>query len=538
MSAPRKDAYLAREPRPMRPEKLAAADARMVDPATSLRVDGVSGRPTAYVGTRLMIAKGGQVNEQLGLLREVAETLEWSVDLDLEPAKAEGLKLGVRTVTVGPASVNVDRVPDAWYLLQKARLIKGVHAMSGVGLDHVVSTRSVEPQGWELPHAPDPAGWELPHAPEADGWELPHPDQGSSVSRGLQTYGVPGSGGRQPIAYLGPKPARFTDTEIKGRRPVVAILDTGCFADHFWFDRGDQGRVVTTDLKLDHHEIGHTDEATDPELHGDLVGPFDGSVDRVAGHGTFISGLVHQACPDAEIVSWRGILSDGPLVESDWITTLAQIAELNRRYRQGEHGGYPIDVLSLSMGYYHENEADELLDPILLKILKELGRYGTIVVCSAGNDSTDRPCYPAAFSPWKSGKGPVQPHKDLLPVVSVGARNPNRTDALFTNAGDWVRSYVPAASVMSTMPPFQGGLEPLARTKIDGRLRESIDPDDYRGGFAVWSGTSFAAPTVAGALAAVLSKDLLDEDPDDSVEAAVKRGWKAVEHLTPLNAPQ
>ena len=52
---------------------------------------------------------------------------------------------------------------------------------------------------------------------------------------------------------------------------------------------------------------------------------------------------------------------------------------------------------------------------------------------------------------------------------------------------------------MSTMPPgFQGGLEPVARTKAYQRVRESIDPDNFSAGFALWSGTSFAAPLFAG----------------------------------------
>ena len=150
-------------------------------------------------------------------------------------------------------------------------------------------------------------------------------------------------------------------------------------------------------------------------------------------------------------------------------------------------------------------------------MLDELSRNGVIVVASAGNDATERPSYPAAFAPWKNGKGHVKPRREVLPIVSVGALNPNRTDALFTNGGEWVRCYAPGASVMSTMPPFQGGLQPVARTFVDGRVRESIDPDDYRGavgrahrgGFGLWSGTSFAAPTVAGALAAVMSTDLM-----------------------------
>ena len=34
-----------------------------------------------------------------------------------------------------------------------------------------------------------------------------------------------------------------------------------------------------------------------------------------------------------------------------------------------------------------------------------------------------------------------------------------------------------------------------------------MDPDDYRGGFAVWSGTSFATPVLAAELAAALIKE-------------------------------
>lgn len=309
---------------------------------------------------------------------------------------------------------------------------------------------------------------------------------------------------------------------------MVALLDTGC-APHYWLTG-----VVRTDVKLDGHAIGYTGADSNPELNGDLVGPFDGEIDRVAGHGTFLAGLVHQACPDADILAWRGVPSDGPLVESDWITSLAQIAELARRHRAGEKGGHPIDVLSLSMGYYHENPADDLLDPILLAIIDELSRNGTLVVCSAGNDATDRPSYPAAFAPWNNGGGPRKASKDTLPVVSVGAMNPNRTDALFTNAGPWVRAYAPGASVMSTVPPFVGGREPLARMSVDGRVRESIDLDDFTSGFAVWSGTSFAAPVMAGALAKAMAVELAREKHSESSKTAVRRGWAAVEACTPI----
>ena len=34
-----------------------------------------------------------------------------------------------------------------------------------------------------------------------------------------------------------------------------------------------------------------------------------------------------------------------------------------------------------------------------------------------------------------------------------------------------------------------------------GQVRAALDPDDFTAGFAVWSGTSFAAPVLAGQLA-------------------------------------
>jgi subtilisin family serine protease len=309
-----------------------------------------------------------------------------------------------------------------------------------------------------------------------------------------------------------------------GRRPVVATLDTGC-GKHPWL-----AGVVKAGPGLNGQPIGYVDDSTDPEKWFDQVGPLDGGIDALAGHGTFIAGLIHQACPDADIVAWRVVGSDGPVVESDLVAALADISEVARRFRDGEEGGHPIDVLSLSLGYYHETPEDLLFDPTMYDILRRLGECGVSVVCSAGNDATARPMFPAAFAPWADGKGGVQPETVVVPIMSVGALNPNGTDALFSNAGPWVRAYAPGAAVMSTMPEFQGGLEPAARTEAYGRRRESLDPDDYTSGFALWSGTSFAAPLFAGKVAAKLA-DLIE---DEGREAAVARSWKALEELTDL----
>ena len=272
-----------------------------------------------------------------------------------------------------------------------------------------------------------------------------------------------------------------------------------------------QTKPVKRNVKLDSDgevlDIGYIDDETDPEKWFDQVGALDGGIDALSGHGTFITGLIHQACPDADILVWRVVGSDGPIVESELVKTLERIAEVARKHRDGEKGGYPIDVLNLSMGYYHETPKDKQFDKTMYRILEKLGRCGVAVVCSAGNDATAREMFPAAFGPGPATpRRPCRPSRNAVPVTSVGALNPNGyTDALFSNAGPWVTTYAEGALVMSTMPPgFQGGLEPVARTEAYRRVRESIDPDNFSGGFALWSGTSFAAPLFAGRVAARL----------------------------------
>jgi subtilisin family serine protease len=181
---------------------------------------------------------------------------------------------------------------------------------------------------------------------------------------------------------------------------------------------------------------------------------------------------------------------------------------------------------------------DVLFDPTMYGILRKMGENGVSVVCSAGNDATARPMFPAAFAPWANAEpGTPTPESTVIPIISVGALNPNkRTDALFSNVGPWVRAYARGAAVMSTLPTsFQGGFNPIASSEAYGRRRTSIDPDDYRGGFAVWSGTSFSAPVFAGQIARKLTG--LIDPADDGRQAAVARGWQAVAALTDIEQP-
>ena len=117
--------------------------------------------------------------------------------------------------------------------------------------------------------------------------------------------------------------------------------------------------------------------------------------------------------------------------------------------------------------------------------------------------------------------------------------NPDRSIALFSNAGPWVSCHRPGAAVVSTFPvTFDGSAEPSYRMNLPGEgWRETIDPDDFRSGFGTWSGTSFAAPVLAGELA----QCLLDGrggsiDPPDRA-STVSRAWNAITTQVGVNRP-
>ena len=180
-------------------------------------------------------------------------------------------------------------------------------------------------------------------------------------------------------------------------------------------------------------------------------------------------------------------------------------------------------MLSISAGYYHESPEDTPIDTSIAEVLGDLGRAGVVVVAGAGNDATERPLLPAGLAAVPAGPSQVA-------LVSVGSLNPNgSTVALFSNAGEWVTTYRSGAAIVSTLP-ISGNAGTQSSTAAAGvtpdkRSRTTIDVDDFSGGFGVWSGTSFAAPLLAGQVA----KALADLGTDDiSLPAMLERGQKAV----------
>jgi hypothetical protein len=347
------------------------------------------------------------------------------------------------------------------------------------------------------------------------------------------SYTFSGGDTRTPVTVLLDPPDRGSAGEC-GRRPVVAVLDTGVRA-HPWLDVRPNPHGGGYDTDPNHDGDGFTSvdlgiqqailaEGSKARAAGDRLrqlirNPWDtpvaadplvGELDTDTGHGTFISGIVRQIAPKAKVLALRIMHSDGTVYEGDLICALRQLAA---RIAQAEAGdaGNMVDVVSLSLGYFDETSHDEDFTSGLRHAIEILLGLGVIVVAAAGNFSTSRRFYPAAFATSMPPAG--------LPVISVGALNPNGSKAIFSDGGAWVTAWASGAAVVSTMPAdVNASRAPAIRMREHPanpvppgsslpRYRESLDADDYSGLFGQWSGTSFSAPI----LAAHIARALLEE---------------------------
>ena len=103
---------------------------------------------------------------------------------------------------------------------------------------------------------------------------------------------------------------------------------------------------------------------------GSLVGELASD----AGHGTFIAGLVRQACPEALILDIRLYGDQGVVAEYDLLRNLQLLALRQLRSRTGRSKEPAVDVVALSLGYYHEQPGDAAFDSLLHGPLRLLGK--------------------------------------------------------------------------------------------------------------------------------------------------------------------
>ena len=280
------------------------------------------------------------------------------------------------------------------------------------------------------------------------------------------SYLFSGADPRTPVAVLMDPPARKPDDQCAsdfGRRPVVAVLDTGVRA-HPWLDvaaDGAGGYTMPADSFVADDDGIQSAIRAEGELARDTgdqprqviwdawdkpmaASPLVGEFNPALGHSTFIAGIVRQVAPDARVLAIRVLHSDDVAYEGDIICALRHLIKRIELAAPGDLAGM-VDVVSLSFGYFSESPRDKVVTQGLWKAIKALLDLGVVVVAAAGNFATSREFYPAAFAREPVPAGQV-------PVISVGALNPNGTKAMFSNDGAWVTAWALAAPWSAPIP--------------------------------------------------------------------------------------
>jgi hypothetical protein len=219
----------------------------------------------------------------------------------------------------------------------------------------------------------------------------------------------------------------------------------------------------------------------------------DGALDSLVGHADFVAGVIAQACPRARIN-----LADhnGAFVENDVadtpIPTEASVARSLWKHRSASVINVGFAFATLPAAELVANATDISGPPswTFELVLQGIDRKKTVVVSPAGNQRCPVPQYPAAFH-----LDPAHPN-----VIGVGSISPTGKRSQFSNFGSWVACCTEGENVLSTFIPRWAG--PTADAEPAGSPDAGKHPSKhFSSGWAHWSGTSFAAPKVAAAIA-------------------------------------
>lgn len=201
----------------------------------------------------------------------------------------------------------------------------------------------------------------------------------------------------------------------------------------------------------------------DDELNGPDLRPY-------AGHGTFIAGVVRCVAPETKVFVEGfaiGGLGGGGVLESDLVVQLEEALT------------HDPQVINLSAGCRTRLDLPSIALETFYRT--RLRKRDCVLVAAAGNDSWSAPFWPAAFD-W---------------CVGVGSLDRDGRVSDFSNFGVSADVYALGRNHVNAFP--------------DGTFvcHESPNKGDVRvfsTGMARWSGTSFAAPLVAGMIAREISE--------------------------------
>jgi subtilisin family serine protease len=228
---------------------------------------------------------------------------------------------------------------------------------------------------------------------------------------------------------------------------------------------GDRARVLILDTQVDPHPYLTGRYIANA---GSLLDPTDGPREWWTGHATFIAGLVVQRAPAVQL-EIESVLTDAGATPSAWDLAISMVRCANR----------DVDVFNLSFGCFTLDGEP----PLVLQRAVQRLTANTVVVAAAGNYGAEKP----------TGNLPPTPKTAIWPaafedVVAVGASRYGGERAEFSPDVPWVDLMAPGHEVESTYLTGDVALRDKTRAPFTG--------------MATWSGTSFAAAAVSGAIAA------------------------------------
>jgi subtilisin family serine protease len=232
----------------------------------------------------------------------------------------------------------------------------------------------------------------------------------------------------------------------------IAVLDTGIDVRHLEL-------VDAIEAQADCVDFGGLDTT---DFIGDISG-FDREADDEVGHGTHVAGIIvakglkmpQGVAPLCRILAVRTLaaMRDGDQLVGAGITD-----NINTAIKWAVDAG--ADVINASLGIRHTDGGLPHQEVIAYALSR-----GVTVVAASGNDGLPEKYYPGA----------------LPGVIAVGAGDPRGEVASFSSYGAEVSLIAPGTTIIST---------------------------DTNGGYKMASGTSQAAPFVAGAIALLKSQAL------------------------------
>jgi thermitase len=216
-------------------------------------------------------------------------------------------------------------------------------------------------------------------------------------------------------------------------------------------------------------------DPTHPDLIANLlpgaafIGSKDTNTQRPAwtdefGHGTHVAGIIAAMANNVGVTGVAPFCKILPVkVLDEWGNgdTVSVSQGVEWATAQG------AQVMNLSLRVHQR-------DPVMEEAINKALANNTVVVAATGNDGGVWEAYPAAFDG----------------VIGVGSIDEQRVRANTSNYGDWISVVAPGVNILSTKPTY-----PLHDNPTPGAPYE-MD-----------SGTSMAAPAVAGIAALLLSKN-------------------------------